>query len=207
MTNKFSLMENIPLRKKLPDLRMIIDNPEIFNISICLIFYSLYFSNTSETTKITDFLTLFFRDVYNIEVRSLVKYIFSGDSQLESDRGLNYNEILFENIRNKNLTDTSSAEKYYTFDKLTQCLVKNAENGNNDNNSDISLTPSLQSQDSGRTYKETIIREEHTGAKGDVPFYPVKSGNSNLLYGNENCYVLVRYIFCIYERLTKVTNI
>jgi hypothetical protein len=208
---------DLNVRQKLPDIRMIIDNNEIFKISICLIFYSLYFSNNLETSKITDFLAMFFQNIYNINVNGLIKFIFTTNSQIDSDKALNYNEILLESVKNK--TESKEIEKYYGFDKLTTLLDEEAKAeltslycdpkvnlpSNNDNNSEISLTPSLQSQDSGKTYKETIIREEKPNEdEGKVLFYPIKQKLNNLLFGNENCYILVRYIFCIYERLNKV---
>lgn len=35
-------------------------------------------------------------------------------------------------------------------------------------------------------------------------FLPPKSKNNILLYANEYYYVLIRYVFCIYERLNKL---
>jgi hypothetical protein len=223
-------------RKKLPELRMIIDNLEIFKISISLIFYSLYFSNCTEVSKVTDFLTMFFQNMYNINVSGLVKTIWTTNSPLEGDKSQNYNEIILETIKQKNVPDIKEIDKFYGLDKLTQAIIMTEEgaknsttsgkdtqfssmfcessknesiSSNNENNSEISLTPSLQSQDSGKTYKETVIREDNGNnvtEDSEALFYPVKLKNNNLLFGNENCFVLVRYIFCIYERLNKVIN-
>ncbi len=71
----------------------------------------------------------------------------------------------------------------------------------------LSLTPSLESQESGKTYKDIIILDE--SSKEDSPnknhmFLPPKNKSNILFYANENYYVLIRYIFCIYERLNKL---
>jgi paired amphipathic helix protein Sin3a len=123
--------------------------------------------------------------------------------------------VLIDSIKNK--SDNKEIDKIYTFDKLATTIIFNSNevtkfkkifeetklaSSNNDANSEISLTPSLQSQESGRTYKETILKQEQ---KIKNPIYlPSKSSNDTILFGNENCFVIVRYIFCIYERLNKV---
>ena len=135
------------------------------------------------------------------------------------EKNYNYNDLIIDSIKNKN--PSTEIDKIYTFDKFSQNIKINVEDSmegklnslfenqkfsssNNDNNSEISLTPSLQSQDSGRTYKETVIREESSHETKNALFYPIKMKNDSLLFGNENIFVLVRYIFCIYERLNKV---
>jgi len=193
---------------------MIIDNIEIFKISICLIFYTIFFNQDSN--KIADFLSLFFDQFYKINVNNLIKSIFN--SNIENEKNYNYNDIIIESIKNKN--PSIEIDKIYTFDIFCQNIKINVEesfegkltslfenqkfsSSNNDNNSEISLTPSLQSQDSGRTYKESVIRDESHETKNSL-FYPIKMKNDSLLFGNENIFVIVRYIFCIYERLNKV---
>jgi hypothetical protein len=193
-------------------MRMIVDNLEIFKISISLIFYTAYFSN--DVSKITDFLSMFFDHFYKINVNYLVNSI--NTTSTENEKNYNYSEVIIESIKNR--SDNKEIDKIYTFDKLANTIKMTSDDNskfkslfeaepkiassNNDANSEISLTPSLQSQESGRTYKETIIRNECIN-KNPI-FLPTKAKNDILLYGNENCFVLVRYIFCIYERLNKV---
>jgi hypothetical protein len=199
-------------------MRIMIDNYEIFKISICLVFYTLYFSNAAEVGKINEFLIIFLQNFYNINTSGLVKHIFNNNA-FDNDKNLNYNEILLEVMKNKSF-DNKDLEKYYSFDKMAECITKEdsrldilnlmccetKHESNNDNNSEISLTPSLQSHESGKTYKETLIREEVNmcAEVGSALYYPIKNKNDNLLFGNENSYILVRYLFSIYERLSKV---
>lgn len=80
---------------------------------------------------------------------------------------------------------------------------------NSENESVISLTPSLESQETGKTYKEIILLDE--SLKEENPnknhlFYPSKNKSNILFFTNEHYYVLVRYIFCIYERLNKLAD-
>lgn len=77
-------------------------------------------------------------------------------------------------------------------------------NGSVSSESNISLTPSFQSQETGKTYKSFIVKNEPHNVDEIQLFYPPKAPNNILFYGNENNYVIIRYIYCIYERLNKV---
>jgi hypothetical protein len=78
------------------------------------------------------------------------------------------------------------------------------ENGSVSSESNISLTPSFQSQENGKTFKSFIVKNESPEFNENCIFYPPKSVSNILFYGNENNYVIIRYIYCIYERLNKV---
>jgi len=71
----------------------------------------------------------------------------------------------------------------------------------------LSLTPSLGSQESGKTYKDIIILDESKNEDSfniNHLFFPPKNKSNILFFSNEHYYVLIRYIFCIYERLNKL---
>ena len=77
--------------------------------------------------------------------------------------------------------------------------------------SEISLTPSLESQETGRTYKDIILMKEDENKnlgnlnsnlrkhKKSSLFYPGKNKGNILFFSNEHYYVSIRFIFCIYE--------
>lgn len=215
----FSFTDPI-IKKKLPDMRMIIDNPEIFRISISIIFYSIYYSNVGDPQKLSEYLANIFENVYKLNVNQLVSSLYSINSPVAHDKEYSYTNII-DSIKNKN-TDPNEIEKFYNIDNLAKLISLPSEkdskintlissgsstsnNQNTDNNSEISLTPSLQSQDTGKTFKSIVIREEQYNKEDKQSlFLPVKAKNHTLFYGNENFFVFVRYIFCIYERFNKV---
>ncbi len=201
-------------------MRIIIDNAEIFRICISIIFYQLYFTNFNDYVKISEFLSGIFENIFKIEVNNLINDVFNNpQSEINIEKDLNYMEII-ENIKNKN-SDPQEIEKFYNIEILTNNIndmnkssKENIEKLNiqtnqmrkdSDHNSEISLTPSLQSQDTGKTYKEMIILDEEIKYDSNKNlFLPVKDKNYIVLYANENLFVLLRYIFCVYERINKL---
>lgn len=221
-------------RKKLPEMKIIIDNLEIFKITITLIFYQIYFSNQSESKTISDTLTQIFENLFQIGVKDLPQAMYAEQSAVAVDKDFNYIEII-DKIKNKTV-ENKDLDKIYNLEALVKYIndalsINNLSNDNfpettspqkdtnPDNHSVISLTPSLQSQDTGKTYKDVIIRDEgdmtsermnntteasSTSSDTNPIFIPDKNKNHVLFFANENCFVLVRFIFCIYERINKL---
>lgn len=101
-----------------------------------------------------------------------------------------------------------------TNSKLNKGLITNYSNKpNSENDSVISLTPSLESQENGKTYKDIILMDETSNEDISLNknsdtnfFYPIKTKSNILFFTNEHYYVTIRYIFCIYERLNKLAD-
>lgn len=251
-------LENVAIRKKLPDIRIIIDNIEIFKVAVSLIFYQIYFSNLNDSQKICETLSSVFDNIFKINVNDLVNLLYNPEiSPVGNDKEINYSEII-DSIKNKSV-DPKILDKFYNIDFLSNNVnviselskLSNSSNfeyskiniltkenlsqspeinnniitlksditcNNNDNNSEISLTPSLQSQDTGKTYKDMIILEEYKENMHSLQseklneenklieamFLPLKEKDHILFYANENWFVLIRFIFCVYERMNKL---
>lgn len=131
---------------------------------------------------------------------------------------MSYTEIQ-EIVKNKKL-EMEDKEMYYNIDEFQELIQestinlkrlevdmpyekKDTGNGSVSSDSMISLTPSFQSQENGKTYKSFIVKNDQPELENPL-FYPPKSPNNILFYSNENYYVIIRYIYCIYERLNKV---
>ena len=228
--NEEILLRNIDLtdgaiKKKLPDMRMMFENIEVLKITITIIFYQIYFSNFSETQKVSETLSLLLDNLFNLNSANLICFLYDQKSLIINEKDLTYPEMI-ESIKSKN-SDTTEIEKFYNFEGLTKQIVNsnpnieliknispnNGTSGNNslnkettpDNHSEISLTPSLQSQDTGKTFKDMIIADNDNIVNNtQALFFPQKTKNYNLLFANDNYFVLIRYIYCIYERINKL---
>ena len=71
----------------------------------------------------------------------------------------------------------------------------------------------MHSQDNGKTFKDIICfnKNKDYNNKNDIDitkisFYPQKEENDIIFYANEQCFIFLRYIFCIYERLNKLNE-
>ena len=217
---------DIQMKKKFPELRMILENEEVLKMSASLIYYQVYFSNFNESTKILNTLNFIFENMFSLNMNPLISLLYSENSPVITDRDKSYIEII-EAIKTKS-ADEKLIENFFNIESLSksiQDIYKAEENINNllintqinmnrdsnDNQSEISLTPSLQSQDTGKTFKDLIIRDktdlstlDQEDYNADNLFFPKSTKNNILFLCNENCLVLVRFIFCIYERVNKL---
>jgi len=217
------------LKKKFPEIRIMLENEHLLKITITLIYYQILFSNLGETGKILNTLNFFFENLFCLNVSPLIGVMLSDTSPVSLDKDLSFIEIL-ESIKTKNV-DKKEIERFFNIETLSNfiqdryqvqeninalLLINQASmnKDSNDNQSEISLTPSLQSQDTGKTFKDIVIRDEqieneeteNSNLEGLYKnfFLPQKKKNNILLYCNENCFVLIRFIFCIYERIVKL---
>lgn len=110
-------------------------------------------------------------------------------------------------------------DKFYNMDLLADSIIINNKIPDSTNlmnsklysdfESVISLTPSLESQETGRTYKDIILMNDEENLnlncdKRNNMFYPRKNKGNILFFSNEHYYVCIRFIFCIYERINKL---
>lgn len=222
-----------PIKKKLPEIRIMLDNDDILKMAVTLIYYQIFSSNINESGKTLSTLNFFLENIFCLNVSPLIVTLFSENSPVRLDQDLSYVEII-ESIKTKSV-DEKEIDKFFNIDKLSKCIQDtiqvqdninnilinspiNINKDSNDNQSEISLTPSLQSQDTGKTFKDILIRDEnieselanYSNLNNDREnifknfFLPRKQKNSILFFSNENCFVLIRFIFCIYERVNKL---
>ena len=70
----------------------------------------------------------------------------------------------------------------------------------------------MHSQDNGKTFKEIICFNKNNNINDKeidltkILFYPPKEEGDIIFYANEYCFIFLRYIFCIYERLNKLNE-
>lgn len=209
------------MRKKLPELKIIFENLDILKLTISLIYYQLFNMSNIDTDKIIEYFNPLFSNLFGMDLTNLIDNL-KNNSTFVNDKNLNYSEII-ENIKNKNMLSENDYEKFYQMDTLSNTIIevygsdkKNETQkiSDNDNKNDvsmspISLTPSLQSQDTGKTFKDIIIFNSEIKTQIDVSkclFYPPKEDGDIMFYANEHCFVFLRYIFCIYERLNKLNE-
>lgn len=253
------------MRYKLPEYRFIIDNKELFKITLSLILYQICYSannntNKEEKERIIEFYAKIIFNFFKVKIEKSVKAV---NDQIESKEDEHKENIktniplIIESFKlNTNANNTNSnlksnskldrnlIEKNYNFDKIASLIffesedinINNSNNNNkkegaegdymaseisknnnnnvrieereeeeiiNDNRSEISFTPSLQSQDTGKTYKEIIILDEPI-CNEKALFYPLKSNYDILAFVNDNFYYLFRFIFSIYDRVSKL---
>ena len=210
------------MRKKLPELKIIFENQEILKLTISLIYYQLFNMSNIDTDKIIEYFNPLFLNLFGMDLSRLIDNL-KNNSTFINDKNLNYSEII-ENIKNKNTLSKNDYDKFYQMDTLSNTIEEifsSEKNGSdlkkileNDNKDDvsmspISLTPSLQSQDTGKTFKDIIIFNSQQKNDVDITkclFYPPKEDGDIMFYANEHCFVFLRYIFCIYERLNKLNE-
>jgi hypothetical protein len=152
------------------------------------------------------------------------------DLKIFDDKDLDYIEIL-EHLKGKSIDSNNNInnsnnnyilpnldlDKFYNLDILAENIqinqiIPDSTNFMNsklysDFESVISLTPSLESQETGRTYKDIILINEDSHKnleKKSTLFYPGKNKGNIIFFSNEHYYVSIRFIFCIYERLNKL---
>ena len=213
------LLNNINLdsmRKKLPELKIIFDNIDILKLTIAMIYYQIYNSNNIDTGKINEYFNPLFLNLFGFELTKLTDNLKNNNTFI-NDKNLNYSEVI-ENIKKRRVLSESDYNKFYQLDNLAKTIEDINLTGetldqkdNSDNNSSIeqiSLTPSLQTQDNGKTFRDVITFniENNNSDYSNSLFYPPKQTGDVMFYANEHCFVFIRYIFCIYERLNKLNE-
>ena len=223
------------MRKKLPELKIIFDNIDILKLTIALIYYQLYSMNNIDISKIIEFFNPLFANLFCLNLNSLIDNL-KNNSIFINDKNLNYTEIIENIKNKINLTENDYEKFYQmdalskTIQDIPININNNKETSNNNNNNNIhskdnvndiemddkcdmsmSLSSSsFKSQDTGKTFKDLIIfNNTQNQSNIDVSkclFYPPKEEGDIMFYANEHCFVFLRYLFCIYERLNKLNE-
>ena len=199
---------------KLPEIKIIFYNIEILKLTFALIFYQIFNTNNIDNNKVIEFFSPLIKHFFNFELKNLFEYL-KDENNLNNEKNVLNNEII-EKIKDNKILTYEEYNKYYNLEhlsKLIEIIPIENENENNEETekkSEISLTPSLQSQDNGKSFRDILIlNHENSNSNIDcnkILFYPPKGNNEVIFYSNENCYVLIIFIFCIYERLNQLNE-
>ena len=199
---------------KLPEIKIIFYNIEILKLTFALIFYQIFNTNNIDNNKVIEFFSPLIKHFFNFELKNLFEYL-KDENNLNNEKNVFNNEII-EKIKENKILTYEEYNKYYNLEhlsKLIEIIPIENENENNEETekkSEISLTPSLQSQDNGKSFRDILIlNHENSNSNIDcnkILFYPPKGNNEVIFYSNENCYVLIIFIFCIYERLNQLNE-
>ena len=218
------LLENIDVnsnRKKLPEIKIIFENLEILKFTISIIYYQIFNISDIDTDKLVEYFNPLFLYFFGLDLSGLVDNL-KNNSNLINDKNNNYSNVI-ELIKNRQILSDEDYSKFYQLDKLANSIkeinmeeaIKNIEETKKVEEKDIeqiSLSQSLHSQDNGKTFKDIIsFNENKDKNKNDIDiskllFYPPKDEGDIIFYANEQCFIFLRYIFCIYERLNKLNE-
>ena len=209
------------IRKKLPEIKIIFENLEILKFTISIIYYQIFNISNIDTDKLVEYFNPLFFYFFGLDLSGLVDNL-KNNSNFVNDKNNNYSSVI-ENIKNRQILSDEDYSKFYQLDKLAKSIKevnieeeikKNSEIKMEEDKDieQISLSQSLHSQDNGKTFKDIIcFNKNKESNKNEIDmtkilFYPPKEENDIILYANEQCFIFLRYIFCIYERLNKLNE-
>ena len=208
-------------RKKLPEIKIIFENLEILKYTISLIYYQIFNISNVDTDKLVEYFNPLFFYFYGLDLSGLIDNL-KNNSNFLNDKNNNYSTII-EAIKNRQTLSDEDYSKFYKLDKLAKSIKEiNIDEEIKVNNEikkeeekdieQISLSQSLHSQDNGKTFKEIICFNKNNNINDKeidltkILFYPPKEEGDIIFYANEYCFIFLRYIFCIYERLNKLNE-
>ena len=208
-------------RKKLPEIKIIFENLEILKYTISLIYYQIFNISNVDTDKLVEYFNPLFFYFFGLDLSGLIDNL-KNNSNFLNDKNNNYSTII-EAIKNRQTLSDEDYSKFYKLDKLAKSIKEiNIEEEIKVNNEikkeeekdieQISLSQSLHSQDNGKTFKEIICFNKNNNINDKeidltkILFYPPKEEGDIIFYANEYCFIFLRYIFCIYERLNKLNE-
>ena len=210
------------IRKKLPEIKIIFENLEILKFTISIIYYQIFNISNIDTDKLVEYFNPWFFYFFGLDLSGLVDNL-KNNSNFVNDKNNNYSTVI-ENIKNRQILSDEDYSKFYQLDKLAKsikeinieeeikknCEIKKEEDKDIEQ---ISLSQSLHSQDNGKTFKDIISfnqnKDKYNNNEIDITqilFYPPKEEGDIIFYANEHCFIFLRYIFCIYERLNKLNE-
>ena len=218
------LLSNIDVnsfRKKLPEIKIIFENLEILKFTISIIYYQIFNISNIDTDKLVDYFSPLFFYFFGLDLSDLVDNL-KNNSNFINDKNNNFSNVI-ESIRNRQILSDEEYSKFYQLDKLSKLIkevnideiIKANSEMNKEEEKDIeqiSLSQSLHSQDNGKTFKDIISFNKSKDKNNNevdmskILFYPPKEEGDIIFYSNENCFIFLRYIFCIYERLNKLNE-
>ena len=210
------------IRKKLPEIKIIFENLEILKFTISIIYYQIFNISSIDTDKLVEYFNPLFFYFFGLDLTGLVDNL-KNNSNFINDKNNNYSNVI-ESIKNRQILSDEDYSKFYKLDKLAKSIKevnieeeikKNCEIKKEDDK-DIeqkSLSQSLHSQDNGKTFKDIISFNQDKNNKNNneidmtkILFYPPKEEGDIIFYANEHCFIFMRFIFCIYERLNKLNE-
>ena len=209
------------IRKKLPEIKIIFENVEILKFTISIIYYQIFNISNIDTDKLVEYFNPLFFYFFGLDLTGLVDNL-KNNSNFVNDKNNNYSNVI-ENIKNRQILSDEDYSKFYQLDKLAksikeinieEAIKSNKEIKDNEEKDieQISLSQSLHSQDNGKTFKDIISFNETKDKSNNeidmtkILFYPPKDEEDIIFYSNEQCFIFLRYIFCIYERLNKLNE-
>ena len=209
------------IRKKLPEIKIIFENVEILKFTISIIYYQIFNISNIDTDKLVEYFNPLFFYFFGLDLTGLVDNL-KNNSNFVNDKNNNYSNVI-ENIKNRQVLSDEDYSKFYQLDKLAKSIKevnieeeikKNSEIKKEDDKDieQISLSQSLHSQDNGKTFKDIISFNQNKNKDNNeidltkILFYPPKEEGDIIFYANEQCFIFLRYIFCIYERLNKLNE-
>ena len=211
------------IRKKLPEIKIIFENLEILKFTIGIIYYQIFNISNLDTDKIVEYFNPLFFYFFGLDLTGLIDNL-KNNSNFVNDKNNNYSNVI-EMIKNRQALSDEDYSKFYQLDKLAKSIkevnieeeIKKNCNINKEEDKDIpieqiSLSQSLHSQDNGKTFKDIISFNQNKNKDNNeidltkILFYPPKEEGDIIFYANEQCFIFLRYIFCIYERLNKLNE-
>ena len=223
--NSLILLGNIDInyiRKKLPEIKIIFENLEILKFTISIIYYQIYNISNIDTDKLVEYFNPLFFYFFGLDLTGLTDNL-KNNSNFVNDKNNNYSNVI-ERIKNRQILSDEDYSKFYQLDKLAKSIKevnieeeikKNCEIRKEEDKDieQISLSQSLHSQDNGKTFKDIISLNPDKYKKNineiditKILFYPPKEEGDIIFYANEQSFIFLRYIFCIYERLNKLNE-
>ena len=209
------------IRKKLPEIKIIFENVEIIKFTISIIYYQIFNISNIDTDKLFEYFNPLFFYFFGLDLNGLVDNL-KNNSNFVNDKNNNYSNVI-ENIKNRQVLRDEDYSKFYQLDKLAKSIKevnieeeikKNSEIKKEDDKDieQISLSQFLHSQDNWKTFKDIISFNQNKNKDNNeidltkILFYPPKEEGDIIFYANEQCFIFLRYIFCIYERLNKLNE-
>ena len=221
------LLNNIDLnsiRKKLPEIKIIFENLNVLKFTIGIVYYQIFNVSNIDKDKIVEFFNPLFLYFFGLDLTGLIDNL-KNNSNFLNDKNNNYTNVI-DHIKNRHALSEEDYAKFYQLDKLAKSIKEinieeQIKKGCLDNEKEvsieqISLSQSLHSQDNGNTFRDIICfnKNENNNEKDynstldltKILFYPPKEEGDITFYANEQCFIFLRYIFCIYERLNKLNE-
>ena len=209
------------MRKKLPEIKIIFENLDILKFTISIIYYQIFNISNIDQDKLVEYINPLFYYFFGLDLSGLVDNL-KNNSNFVNDKNNNYSNVI-ESIRNRQILSDDDYSKFYQLDKLAMSIkeinvdeaikinggIKKEEEKDIEQ---ISLSQSLNSQDNGKTFKDIISFNQSNDKNNNeiditkILFYPPKENGDIIFYANEHCFIFLRYIFCIYERLNKLNE-
>ena len=218
-------------KRYLPDIRLSLNNKLALKTSVYIIFiYIEKFFEIEDRLIIKNYLIFIFEQFLSIKISNIQ------EDQEENKATENENLIeLFHlesmknhkpsselnSIMDKLMNDIENKSSFDPNDLVNSTFMKTIRKSTSvksdqEDSLGMTLTPSLESNDNGKQLKKTIVNDspqylnifDYCNKESiKSKFLPKENYiENNLFYCSEQIYVIIRYIFCIYERISKLND-